>query len=84
MMTHMRGIERRLSALEGGSVAAQPTAADIAATALWMFEQAGMASPDTAGLEQQARGGEPRTAALRLAAGFVSEDALRVLSEVAA
>lgn len=78
----MRAIERRLAALEQGSEPPKPTAADVAATALWLWGLAGEEAPNEADLTRRAKGGSALDAAVRKALGLMPEDAVRKLAEL--
>ncbi len=76
--------ERRLERLEVDRTPPPepPSAADVAATALWLWEQTGLKSPHTGVLsEQAAKGGQVMMSACRAAMGYLSDEALNVLAE---
>lgn len=76
----MRGLDQRLSRLEAGQPLTPPSPADVAATALHMWQLAGMEPPNADDLEREASGGAVRDSAVRPACRHLSEPALRILS----
>lgn len=81
-MTNQRGIEARLTRLEAGRETEPSSAADVAATALALWEMAGMKSSHSGVLlEQAVKGGQIKVSAYRAAMGYLSDEALTVLAE---